>query len=33
MVRAGHSFTLARAIADMPPGAEVDEEELRDRLR
>jgi regulatory protein len=29
MVRAGHSLTLARAIAGLPPGKGVDEEELR----
>jgi regulatory protein len=33
MVRAGHSFGLARAIADLPPGATVDPEDLRDRAR
>jgi regulatory protein len=32
MVRAGHGFALARIIADMPPGTETDEEDLRDRL-
>lgn len=31
MVRAGHSFTLAREIADMPPGAEVDKQLLCER--
>jgi regulatory protein len=31
MVRAGHSFALARAIAEMGPGAEVDKEELCER--
>jgi regulatory protein len=31
MVRAGHSFALSRAIAGIPPGGEVDEEELRER--
>lgn len=31
MVRAGHSFALARAIAGLAPGAEVDVEELRER--
>lgn len=29
MVRAGHSFALARAIAALRPGAQVDEDELR----
>jgi len=33
MLRAGHGFALARMIAEMPPGAEADEEDLRDRLR
>jgi regulatory protein len=28
MVRAGHAFGLARAIAEMSPGADVDEQEL-----
>jgi regulatory protein len=28
MIRAGHSFSLARAIVDLPPGAEIDIEEL-----
>ena len=32
MVRAGHGFGLARAIATLPPGANVDAEELRDQL-
>jgi regulatory protein len=31
MVRAGHSFSLARAIVQFEPGAEVDPEVLRDR--
>ena len=31
MVRAGHSYGLARVIADMPPGAEVDRDELSER--
>ncbi|MGE5563577.1 MAG: regulatory protein RecX [Bacillota bacterium] len=31
MVRAGHPFGLARAIAGLPPGAPVDVEELRER--
>jgi regulatory protein len=31
MVRAGHSYTLAREIADMPPGAEVDKQQLYER--
>lgn len=31
MVRAGHSFSLARAIAGLRPGAEVDEDDLRER--
>jgi regulatory protein len=28
MIRAGHSFGLARALASLPPGAEIDEEQL-----
>lgn len=28
MIRAGHSFSLARAILDLPPGAEIDLAEL-----
>ena len=28
MLRAGHSFALARAIVDLPPGAEIDPEIL-----
>ena len=31
MVRAGHSFALARAIAEMLPGAEVNKDELYER--
>jgi regulatory protein len=31
MIRAGHSFALARAIAAIPPGAAVDFSELRNR--
>lgn len=33
MVRAGHGFAVARAIADLPPGADVDHDELRERAR
>ena len=33
MIRAGHVFTLARAIVDLPPGAEIDVEALPDRSR
>jgi regulatory protein len=33
MVRAGHSFALARTIAGMPPGAPVNAEELAERIR
>jgi regulatory protein len=33
MVRAGHSFELARAIAGLPPGIEVDPDELADAAR
>ncbi|HVU30230.1 MAG TPA: RecX family transcriptional regulator [Sphingomicrobium sp.] len=32
MVRAGHSFELARVIADMPTGVEVDMNELCERF-
>jgi regulatory protein len=30
MIRAGHSFSLARAILDLPPGADIDRDELSD---
>ena len=30
MIRAGHGFGLARAIAAMPPGADIDEDQLRE---
>lgn len=33
MVRAGHSFALARAIASIAPGADVDPEQLREDAR
>jgi regulatory protein len=33
MVRAGHGFALARAIAAMPHGAEIDPDELRESGR
>jgi regulatory protein len=33
MVRAGHPFGLARAIALLPPGATADAEELREQAR
>lgn len=33
MIRAGHSFGLARAIAALAPGAQVDVDELADRFR
>jgi regulatory protein len=33
MVRAGHPFSLARAIAALRPGATVDMEELREQAR
>ena len=32
MVRAGHSFGIARVIADLPPGVEPDKKELRERF-
>ena len=31
MIRAGHSFELAKAVVDMPPGSECDVEELRSK--
>jgi regulatory protein len=31
MIRAGHSFELAKAVIDMPPGSECDAEELRSK--
>jgi len=31
MIRAGHSFELAKAVLDMPPGSECDVEELRSK--
>ena len=33
MVRAGHGFGLAREIARMSPGAEIDREALQDKFR
>jgi regulatory protein len=33
MVRAGHSFALSRAIADLAPGTRVDRDELGERAR
>jgi regulatory protein len=33
MVRAGHAFGLARAIAAMSPGSVIDPDELRDHVR
>jgi regulatory protein len=33
MVRAGHSFALARALADWPPGEKLDLDELSERAR
>ena len=33
MIRAGHSFAIANAIARMAPGIEVDSDELRERTR
>lgn len=33
MIRAGHGFALARAIAAMAPGDAVDREDLRDRAQ
>jgi hypothetical protein len=31
MVRAGHGFSLARAIALLPPGAQIEIDELREQ--
>lgn len=33
MIRAGHGFNLARAIVDLPPGAEIDSQTLADKAR
>jgi len=33
MVRAGHGFALAKAIAALPPGGKIDIDQLRDRFR
>jgi regulatory protein len=33
MIRTGHPFALARAIAAMPPGSEIDIDELSERFR
>jgi regulatory protein len=33
MIRAGHSFALAREIASLPPGVPVDIDELSERFR
>lgn len=33
LVRAGHSFALARALAEMTPGADFNLDELRERAR
>jgi len=33
MIRAGHGFALARAIVELSPGVDVDEEELAQRTR
>ncbi len=33
MIRAGHGFGLARAIAAMPPGTDVDEDQLSEFVR
>ncbi|MFL6759272.1 regulatory protein RecX [Sphingomonas sp.] len=32
MVRAGHGFALAKTIAGLPPGAEIDIDQLRERF-
>lgn len=33
MIRAGHSFELARAVVDLEPGVEADPEDLRSAMR
>lgn len=33
MVRAGHAFAIARAIAAMPPGTEIDADQLSELVR
>lgn len=33
MIRAGHPFGLAKAIATLPPGSEIDMDELREKFR
>ena len=33
MIRAGHDFGLARAIVTMPPGADFDEDQLRELVQ
>jgi hypothetical protein len=33
MLRAGHGFGLARAIIELPPGAEIDADQLRESVR
>jgi regulatory protein len=33
MVRAGHGFAIARAIAALPPGAEIDDDQLSELVR
>jgi len=33
MTRAGHGFGLARAIVDLPPGKEIDRDDLAERFR
>ena len=33
MIRAGHPYALARSIAELPAGAEIDLHELREQLR
>jgi hypothetical protein len=33
MIRAGHSFELARKVVDAEPGSEIDLEELREKGR
>lgn len=32
MIRAGHSFNLARAILDLPPGADIDAADLSEKI-
>jgi hypothetical protein len=33
MIRAGHAFVLAKSILDLPPGAELNPDDLFDESR